>query len=233
MAWRRGQAYGQELRDRVLGCPEMILVQVATRFWVSPSYVSKVRARLRDLGDAAPGPQHNHVPPRLAPFADALRAEIAARPDAKLRELRSWLASTHAVRVSHPVLWKVVARLGLTLKKQLRAAEQDREDIIEARRTWAELQPTLDPDRLVFLDETWATTAMTPTRGRSPRGERLVSAVPHGHWHTTTFLCGLRSTGLVAPLVLDGAINGAAFCLASAPVRQTGDVEERRISGSS
>ncbi len=36
-------------------------------------------------------------------------------------------------------------------------------------------------------------------------------AVPHGHWHTTTFLCGLRTTGLVAPLVLDGAINGAVF----------------------
>lgn len=36
-------------------------------------------------------------------------------------------------------------------------------------------------------------------------------AVPHGHWHTTTFLCGLRTIGLVAPLVLDGAINGAAF----------------------
>ena len=52
---------------------------------------------------------------------------------------------------------------------------------------------------------------MSPTRGRAPRGERLVCAVPHGHWHTTTFLCGLRTTGLVAPLVLDGAINGAAF----------------------
>ena len=73
------------------------------------------------------------------------------------------------------------------------------------------MQPTLDPCRLVFLDETWATTNMAPTRGRAPRGERLVCAVPHGHWHTTTFLCGLRSTGLVAPLVLDGAINGAAF----------------------
>lgn len=36
-------------------------------------------------------------------------------------------------------------------------------------------------------------------------------AVPPGHWHTTTFLCGLRTTGLVAPLVLDGAVNGAAF----------------------
>jgi transposase len=73
------------------------------------------------------------------------------------------------------------------------------------------LQAKLDPSRLVFLDETWATTNMTRTRGRAPRGERLVIAVPHGHWNTTTFLCGLRTSGLVAPLVLDGAINGAAF----------------------
>jgi transposase len=63
----------------------------------------------------------------------------------------------------------------------------------------------------VFLDETWATTNMTPSHGRAPKGQRLMCAVPHGHWHTTTFLCGLRTTGLVAPLVLDGAINGATF----------------------
>ena len=73
------------------------------------------------------------------------------------------------------------------------------------------MQKTLDPSQLVFLDETWATTALSPARGWAPKGERLVSAVPHGHWHTTTFVCGLRTTGLVAPLVLDGAINGAAF----------------------
>ena len=117
MAWRRGQAYGQDLRDRVLSCPDMTLVEVATRFGVSPSYVSKARARLRDLGQAAPGPQHNHVPLRLAPFTDALRAQIKARPDATLNELRSWLSGTQKVSVSYPVLWKVVARLGLTLKK--------------------------------------------------------------------------------------------------------------------
>ena len=52
---------------------------------------------------------------------------------------------------------------------------------------------------------------MTRTHGWAPRGERLLCPVPHGHWHTTTFLCGLRADGLVAPLVLDGAINGAAF----------------------
>ncbi len=98
----------------------------------------------------------------------------------------------------------------------------------EARRAWAEAAPRLDPERLVFLDETWATTNMARTRGRAPRGERLVAAVPHGHWHTTTFLCGLRADGPVAPLVLDGAINGRAFLAyveqMLAPTLRPGDV---------
>jgi transposase len=96
-------------------------------------------------------------------------------------------------------------------KKRLRAAEQDRPDVAEARAAWSSLQPKLDASRLIFLDETWATTNMARSHGRTPRGERLVAPVPYGHWHTTTFLCGLRQDGLVAPLVLDGAINGAAF----------------------
>ena len=117
MSWRRGQAHGQDLRDRVLACSNMTLVQVASRFGVSPSYVSKIRARLRDLGDAAPGAQRNHVPLRVAPFTDALHARIKASPDATLNELRSWLSETHKVSVSYTAMWKVVARLGLTLKK--------------------------------------------------------------------------------------------------------------------
>lgn len=69
----------------------------------------------------------------------------------------------------------------------------------------------LDPRRLVFLDETWAKTNMARLRGRAPRGQRLIEAVPHGHWKTTTVLMGLRADGPVAPLVVDGAINGSLF----------------------
>jgi transposase len=101
----------------VLACWDLTLAQAAERFGVSRSYVSKVRARLREHGDATPGSQHNHVPLRLEPLLGAVREQIEARPDAKLRELRAWLVSTHGVRVSHPVMWKVVARLGLTHKK--------------------------------------------------------------------------------------------------------------------
>jgi transposase len=63
----------------------------------------------------------------------------------------------------------------------------------------------------VFIDETWASTNMARTRGRAPRGERLRAAIPHGHWKTTTFVAGLRNSGMVAPMVLDQPINGAAF----------------------
>jgi transposase len=52
---------------------------------------------------------------------------------------------------------------------------------------------------------------MARLRGRAPRGERCVAAVPHGHWKTTTFTAGLRLSGLVAPMVLDGPMDGAAF----------------------
>lgn len=58
---------------------------------------------------------------------------------------------------------------------------------------------------------TWATTNMARKSGRAPRGERLRASVPHGHWKTTTFVAGLRRTGLTAPFVLDGPINGLWF----------------------
>jgi transposase len=66
-------------------------------------------------------------------------------------------------------------------------------------------------ERLVFLDETWARTNMARRHGRAPRGERVRSAIPHGHWRTTTFLAALRHDRMTAPCVFDGSINGARF----------------------
>lgn len=80
-----------------------------------------------------------------------------------------------------------------------------------ARQKWAGEQLSIDPDRVVFIDETWAKTNMTRTYGRSPRGSRLIARVPYGRWETTTFLGALRSTGFVAPLCVEGAINGRVF----------------------
>ena len=80
-----------------------------------------------------------------------------------------------------------------------------------AREAWFEAQPDLEPERLVFIDETWAKTNMARSHGRCPRGERLRMGFPHGHWKTTTFLAGLTLRGLDAPTLIDGAMNGDAF----------------------
>lgn len=63
----------------------------------------------------------------------------------------------------------------------------------------------------MFIDETWAKTNMARSHGRAPRGERLRMSAPHGHWNATTFVAGLTLHGMIAPFVLKGSINRAAF----------------------
>ena len=96
------------------------------------------------------------------------------------------------------------------------------------REAWFTLQPDLDPTRLVFLDETGATTKMSRLRGRAPRGDRCRAALPHGHWKTTTLVAGLRLDGLTAPMVIDGAMNGEVFTAYAetllAPTLNPGDI---------
>jgi transposase len=89
-------------------------------------------------------------------------------------------------------------------------------------------QGMFDPARLVFIDETWTNTSMVRLRGRCPRGERLIGYAPHGQWKTLTFVAGLRHRAMVAPFVIEGAINGQIFlayvkqCLA--PTLKRGDI---------
>jgi len=96
-------------------------------------------------------------------------------------------------------------------KKVVHAAEQDRPDVKAQREAWRAGQSGFDLDRLVFVDETWASTNMARRYGRAPLGARLVDAVPYGHWKTTTLVAALRATGLTAPMVIDGAVNGDLF----------------------
>jgi transposase len=83
--------------------------------------------------------------------------------------------------------------------------------VARRRQAWFDGQPDLDPERLIFIDESGATTKMARLRGRAPRGERCRAAIPHGHWKTTTFVGALRLSGMTAPMVLDGPMNGPAF----------------------
>jgi transposase len=94
------------------------------------------------------------------------------------------------------------------------ATEYTRADVAERRRPWSERrQPRMRrvPGRLVFLDETSVTTKMTRLRGRARRGVRLRARAPFARWGTQTFLAGLRANRLIAPWVIQGAINRQAF----------------------
>ena len=81
----------------------------------------------------------------------------------------------------------------------------------QARQAWFEGQLELEPDRLIFLDECGTNTKMARLYGRAKRGERCRAAIPHGHWKTTTLVAGLSSDGIIAPMTLDGAMDGEMF----------------------
>jgi transposase len=113
-------------------------------------------------------------------------------------------------------------------KKTLIAQEQDRPDVVEKRTQWRASQSEIDPAQVVFIDETWAKTNMTRTYGRSLLGTRLVEKTPFGRWQTTTFLGALRAEGFIAPLTIDGPVNGPMFRAwveqHLAPVLMAGDI---------
>jgi len=98
----------------------------------------------------------------------------------------------------------------------------------KARVKWRKDQPKLDVTKLVFVDETWASTNMTPLRGRAPRGERCIGSAPHGHWMTSTFVAGLRSDSIIAPMVTDAPMDGQLFLewvrKFLCPALRTGDI---------
>ena len=110
----------------------------------------------------------------------------------------------------------------------MHATEHARPDVAEARAAWQQTAPTWDPARLVFLDERGVRTDLVRRDGRGQRGERVVDHAPDSRWHTTTLLAALRVTGLTAPAVFDGPIDGVSFLAyiehVLAPTLRPGDV---------
>ncbi|WP_244395889.1 IS630 family transposase [Beijerinckia indica] len=151
---------------------------------------------------------------KLEPYKSFLIELVTQDPDITLFELRDALAHAEGVQVHYSAISRALKRLGFTYKKALVADEQRRTDIVEARADWTERrQPFMQqrPERLVFIDETCVKTNLTRIRGRARRGQRLHGTAPFGKWHTQTFIAGLTGNALIAPWVIDGAMNGAAF----------------------
>ena len=226
------QYLSADLRIRVIGAVEagMSRNAAARRFGVSIASAVRWMDEYLRTGRSAPKPRGgDRRSGRIEAQAELLMRAIDETPDITLAELRERLITergeTFALRYDPRLLPPPPDHIQ---KKTAHASEQAREDVAARREAWFDLQPELDPAKLIFIDETGATTKMARLRGRSPRGERCRAAVPHGHWKTTTLVAGLRLGGLMAPMIVDGAMNGDAFTAYAesflAPTLAPGDV---------
>ena len=215
------RAYSQDLRDRVIdaafsgksarGSAAHFGVGVATAIvWVR---------RTREAGNRAARKQGGTKGCKLDPYREFLRGLIDETPDLTISELLERLFAVHGVKVSRSTLWAFLDRCGLTFKK-----DRARQRAGSSRRCPAAgrlvRRPTRPRSGKACLHRcvlkgrarsAWVTTNMARLRGRAPKGERLRAGIPHGHWKTTTFIGALRFSGLTAPMVLDGPINGVWF----------------------
>lgn len=208
------RALSVDLRKRVLAAVAAGAShrEAADRFGVSAASVSRWRALEREQGDVRPKALGGD---RRSKAIEARRTAILglaeADHDITLAEIKAALEA-QGVRTGIGALWRFFDRHRITLKKSRRMPQsRTAPDVLKKRRAWFDGQLDLDPARLVFIDETWASTNMARRYGRCPRGERLRGGIPHGHWKTTTFVAGLRRNGITAPFVLDGPINRIAF----------------------
>jgi transposase len=197
-----------DLRKRVVSAVHeegMSCRAAARRFGVSFSSSIRWVAALRERGSYAPLPMGGDTrSQRLEAHADFLLGLHRREPDLTLNEICDRLELGRGEKVSASMIWRFFDRRDITFKKI-------RPDVLERRRRWFEGQLDLDPLKLVFVDETAATTNMARRYGRRRRGQRLRCGVPHGHYKAITFVFGLRLRGVVAPKAYDHAMNAETF----------------------
>src|SRR3954466_2097262 len=203
--------YSKDLRERVAAAVdhgEGSQREIARRFRVSFTFVFRLLRRRREAGTLDPKPHGGGPTPALGP-EDQQRLDelIREKPDATLEQLRQLGGFT----CSLTTLWRALRRRDLTRKKKtLHADERDRPDVQQARRSFRRKVKRIEPERLVFVDETGGTTAMTPAYAWAPRGERAYASAP-GSWESVTLTAALALDGVRAPLAFPGSTNATTF----------------------
>jgi transposase len=203
--------YSSDLRERVAAAvdhQEGSIREIARVFRVSTSFVVRLLQRRRDWGTLDPKPHQGGPAPALGPDdLKRLTDLVRDQPDATLEQLRQ----RGGFSCSLKTLWFALDRLGLTRKKKsLHASQRDRPDVQKKRHSFRREVDQIEPKKLVFVDETGITTAMTPTHARAPRGERAVDSAP-ASWDSVTVIAALGLDGVRAPLAFPGSTDTTAF----------------------
>jgi transposase len=203
--------YSIDLRERVVAAVdrhESSLWQIAQFFAVSLSFLVRLLRRRRVTGSVQPAAHGGGRCRALDADAEQrLRALVAEQPDATLEELRQRLG----IPCSRTAIWRALQRLQLSRKKKsLIAEERNRPKVQAQRQAFQEKLADIDPQRLIFVDESGTNTVMTRTYGRAPIGKRVTQAVP-GQWESLTLLSSLRLSGVGPALAFPGATDGSAL----------------------
>jgi transposase len=205
------QPLSSDLRERILKAVDGrdgSRRQIAARFCVNPSTITRLLQLRRKTGSSEPRPHGGGVAPTLDRDAlERLRKLVEETPDATLEDLKRRMGVAGSVMI----ICRALQKLGLPMKKKSRrAAERDAPEVEAKRRSFRRRIRPIEPKRLIFVDETAVTTAMTPAYGRAPRGVRVEASAP-ASWESTTVVAAMGLRGVRAPLALPGAVNAATF----------------------
>jgi transposase len=210
-----GKPHPVELRARVVGFVKEgnSHREAARHFRVSPRFVNNMMIRHRATGSLAPARQGHPPGGKLTAHSKWIGARVAGNGEVTLNELCVELAG-RGVDVHRSTVGRFLHQLGLSHKKSLKASEQLRPEIAQARDLWIKRRRRFFNKalaRLIFIDETSTNTKLTKRTGWSAKGERFNSHAPFGSWKTQTFIAGLRSHGLTAPWIVNAPMNGRIF----------------------
>jgi transposase len=205
------QPLSNDLRERILKAidnHEGSRRKLAARFRVNPSTITRLLQLRRQTGSSEPRPHGGGVAPTLDHDAlERLRELVEETPDATLETLKQKMGVTGSIMI----ICRALQKLGLPLKKKSRhASERDTPEVKKKRREFRKEIDPIQPRRLVFVDETGVTTAMTPAYGRAPRGERVEASAP-ASWESVTVIAAMGLDGVRAPLAFKGSVNAATF----------------------
>jgi transposase len=200
-----------DLRQRILDAVdrrEGSRRQLAVRFSVDVSTITRLLQLRRETGAFDPRPHAGGTEPTLDPEGlERLRKLVEETPDATLEQHKQSLGISGSIMI----VWRGLEKLGITRKKKtLHATEQDRPEVQEERHAFLQEVEPIEPKRLVFVDETGVTTAMTPAYGRAPSGERVEASAP-ASWESVTVIAAMGLDGIRAPFAFPGGTNSVAF----------------------
>jgi transposase len=200
-----------DLRERILNAVddrEGSRRTIAARFGVNTSTITRLLQLRRQTGSCEPRPHGGGTAPTLDQDGlERLRGLVTEDPDATLKTLKQRLGLGGSIMI----VWRALRTLDITVKKKSpHASERDRPEVQTKRRSFRRKIEPIEPKRLVFVDETGVTTAMTPAYGRAPRGGRVEASAP-ASWESVTVIAALGLDGVHAPLAFPGAVNAATF----------------------